>query len=78
MLGSRVWWIRQGLLVGTAVVVLTLTVRAASAFFAGAVVLALLLTTVGALVAVGGGYVWYQYGAKERMQVIEEQIYGPK
>lgn len=78
MLGSRVWWIRQGLLVGTAVVVLTLTVRAASAFFAGAVAFALLLTVMGVLAAVGGGYVWYQYGTKERMQVIEEQIYGPK
>jgi hypothetical protein len=78
MVGTRLWWLRQGVLVVTAVTALTLLIRSVFGVLAGDLVTGLLFGGVGVAIALTGGYVWYRSGSTERVQLLEKQIYGPK
>lgn len=78
MNGSNTWWVKQGIIVGTALLVWLSAYFAFTSFRSGAVISAAVLSIVGLLIGIGGIFAWYRYSRKEKVELLEQQIYGPK
>lgn len=78
MIGSRAWWIKQGIIVGTVLIVGALAYVALAQFRSGSIVIAVTLSVAGAIITLGGVLAWSKYSRLERFETLENQIYGPK
>ena len=78
MMGTKTWWIKQGAIVGTTLSVGMLLYLAFTFFQAGSLGPAVALSIVAVVVGSGGAFAWSRYSRLDRLETLENQIYGPK